>query len=161
MNQEPRKRPNMLNFILILVLIIAILLVTLTNNLNTQVTTLLGTIAGYIFGVTIDPRLLKPTGINSMPFAKIKIIQAPGVVSKEVSLDGSDSTDPAGLQLTYKWEISSAPKGSEAKIEKSTDVTASFNPKVAGTYEIKLTVSNQLQDSKPETVKIQAENPDE
>lgn len=157
MRQEPRKRPNMLNFILILVLITAILLVTLTNNLTAQVTTLLGAIAGYIFGVTTDPRILKPpTGMDGIPSAKINVVKLASVAAgNSVTLDASDSTDPAGLKLTYKWEVSS--KASSSQPDNPTAVRTDLTLDKEGSYEIKLTVNNGLQDSQPETVQITKE----
>jgi len=58
------------------------------------------------------------------------------------NLDGSSSSDPGNLSLTYSWAISTNPIGSTATIDNRTTATPTFTPDIAGFYTISLTVSN-------------------
>jgi len=67
-------------------------------------------------------------------------------------LDGSASTDPGDLALTFTWELVSAPATSiltTADIEETTDVMPEFVPDVAGTYVFSLVVDNGTEESPP------------
>lgn len=59
-----------------------------------------------------------------------------------VTLDGSNSTDPDGDELSYQWSIASAPAGSTATITNATEVIATFVPDVPGSYTLRLTVDD-------------------
>ncbi len=65
-----------------------------------------------------------------------------------IQVDGSESYDPGGSRLTYKWEKISAPQGSAAQpISPSSAITKYFVD-LAGEHTLKLTVTNEygLQD---------------
>ena len=81
------------------------------------------------------------------------------VVGETVTLNGSKSTDPLGLPLTYKWSLVSAPKGSKATISNPTAKIASFVPDLPGTYVVQLTVYDGFLYSSPATAEIQAVTP--
>lgn len=59
-----------------------------------------------------------------------------------VTLDGSESSDPEGEELTYQWKIERAPQGSAATIGDATAATTPFNPDMLGHYKIELAVSD-------------------
>ncbi len=59
-----------------------------------------------------------------------------------VTLDGSSSSDPQGLPLTYDWQIAFAPSGSQALLSDPTNATPTFTPDVYGIYIFSLTVSD-------------------
>ncbi len=63
-------------------------------------------------------------------------------VGEEVTLDGSNTTDPDTQNLSYFWSFTSKPTDSNAAIGSATTPTATFTPDVAGTYEVKLAVSD-------------------
>lgn len=64
-----------------------------------------------------------------------------GTVGSTVALNGSAS-DPDGDQLTIKWEIATAPSGSNTTISNASSATASFVPDVAGPYTLKITADD-------------------
>ena len=59
-----------------------------------------------------------------------------------VVLNGNGSTDPDGTALTFHWEFVSRPAGSAATLQNSGTSTPTFTADVAGTYEVRLTVSD-------------------
>lgn len=65
------------------------------------------------------------------------------VIDTEIILDGSNSYDPDGDEITsYNWRIVSAPALSTSAITNASSDTASFIPDVGGTYVIGLIVSD-------------------
>jgi len=76
-----------------------------------------------------------------------------------VTLDGSGSSDPSGLSLTYSWEFVSEPPGSSATLSDPTAVSPSFMVDTLGDYIIKLVVTNsEGAASQPATVTISTYN---
>ncbi len=59
-----------------------------------------------------------------------------------LTLDGSGSHDANGDALTYAWSILSAPSGSTVTIANPSAVNPLFTPDLAGTYVIRLMVSD-------------------
>jgi hypothetical protein len=71
----------------------------------------------------------------------------------EVCLDGANSHDPGGLELTFGWSMVSVPEDSlvtTADITAADTVTACFTPDSAGSYAVALVVNNGLIDSEPD-----------
>jgi len=74
-----------------------------------------------------------------------------------VTLDGSQSYDLDGDDLTYAWTFTSVPQGStitDADLSDPTGVSPSFTPDVLGTYELELVVNDGEVDSAPATVTV-------
>lgn len=65
-------------------------------------------------------------------------------VAAVVTLDGSGSSDPAGLSLGYQWSLDSAPVGSQAALDNTAVVAPKFSPDLAGEYQLSLQVTNTL-----------------
>lgn len=76
-------------------------------------------------------------------------------------LDGSNTFDPDSEleDLTYAWEITEAPEGSDASVTSSTDDPdmATFNPDMVGEYTIRLTVTDPDDNSASVEVTIEAD----
>jgi hypothetical protein len=65
------------------------------------------------------------------------------VVGSTVTLNGSASTNPSGIgTLSYSWQFTGLPTGSNATLANANTVSPSFIMDVAGTYTIQLTVNN-------------------
>lgn len=73
-----------------------------------------------------------------------------------VVLDGSESSDADGDNLTYNWSFASEPDGSSAMLSDSTVVNPTFTADVDGTYVISLVVNDGTVDSEPDTVTVTA-----
>ena len=81
---------------------------------------------------------------------------APGAT---VTLNGSGSTDPQGLPLTYSWSLITRPTGSNASLSASNIVNPTFVTDLPGTYVAQLTVNNGfLSSTTPATVTIATVN---
>jgi hypothetical protein len=87
-----------------------------------------------------DPINWRPR-YNTIPYAiagndkKVRI-------NSIVNLDGSSSSDPAGLPLTYNWILVSKPTGSKSVLTNATSVKNAFTPDVKGNYILSLQVDN-------------------
>jgi uncharacterized protein YjdB len=64
------------------------------------------------------------------------------VKGNEVMVDGSGSSDPDGDSLSFTWEMTTKPGDSNVTFGTVSNATASLMPDVAGTYTLKLTVSD-------------------
>ena len=68
-------------------------------------------------------------------------------VGETVYLSGTESHDPGGNSLSYRWTLVSSPPKSLAIISDSSDAHASFRADVEGTYQVELVVNNGFVDS--------------
>lgn len=73
----------------------------------------------------------------------------------EVTLDGSNSSDPAQLSISYSWSLET-PSDSSASLSDANTVSPTFTADVSGEYVASLTVNNGFVDSASSTVTIQA-----
>jgi hypothetical protein len=79
-------------------------------------------------------------------------------VGAVVTLDGSSSSDPAGLPLNYRWTFTEVPTGSTAALTGETTVHPTFVPDKKGAYRVRLVVDNGTQTSRPDVVVITVRN---
>jgi hypothetical protein len=74
-----------------------------------------------------------------------------------LQLDGSGSYDPDGLDVSWDWELNSAPAGSDlttSDIEDTEDMNPVFVPDIGGTYVFTLTVFNGTEYSPPSSLSV-------
>jgi Tol biopolymer transport system component len=75
-------------------------------------------------------------------------------VGDVVQLDGSGSSDPEGLTLTYSWSLTQTPPGSAAYLTDPTAVNSTFTVDVEGEYRATLTVTDPGNQSDPDEVVV-------
>ena len=76
------------------------------------------------------------------------------LVNTSVTLDGSSSSDPSSLPLTYTWSVVSGP--SSVTLSDINAIKPTFTPDAVGEYEISLIVNNGSKNSVADTVLITA-----
>ncbi|MEW5800484.1 MAG: PKD domain-containing protein, partial [bacterium] len=81
-------------------------------------------------------------------------------VTDTVTLDGKGSSDVDGDALTYSWSFVSRPSGSSAVLSNPAAVNPAFVMDVAGIYSVQLIVSDGIESSFPDTVRIETAPPD-
>src|SRR5260221_9911415 len=79
-------------------------------------------------------------------------------VGNTVQLDGTASTDPDGLRITYSWSLVSIPTGSTATLRNPTGPTPIFVVDKSGNYTVQLVVSDGELTSAPSQVVISTKN---
>ena len=73
-------------------------------------------------------------------------------------LDGSQSSDPDGDELSFEWVILSEPDGAAAQFDDATQVAPRLQAQAPGTYEIELTVTDPEGASGHDTIVVTLEN---
>lgn len=85
------------------------------------------------------------TGGTGTPVARISALSGT-LVGETVSMNGAPSS---GGILSYTWTLVARPAGSSAVLSDSTGVTTSFTADQAGSYRVRLMVSDGTRDSQP------------
>jgi len=94
-----------------------------------------------INGCKHDP---KPT--NTSPISNAGGDQTT-LVDNEVTLDGSNSKDLDGDNISYQWSVRSAPEGSNASLSATNVIAPTLIPDMVGIYLIELVVNDGQTDS--------------
>lgn len=77
-------------------------------------------------------------------------------IGRAVTLDGRQSFDPDGDQISFAWTLTSRPAGSSATLNSPSLVKPSFNADVAGTYRASLVVNDGKVSSVASEITLQA-----
>jgi hypothetical protein len=93
-----------------------------------------------------DTVLISVTEANIIPVANAGPDQSVSTNSL-VSLDGSGSVDSNQDQLTFLWDITSRPQGSNVTLSSSNGSTTTFSPDEDGTYLVSLVVNDGIAQS--------------
>ncbi len=78
---------------------------------------------------------------NKAPIAEIKTDSTDVAINSATTLDGSDSYDPNGSLITYRWSIYD-PDGNDVTPTNNTNSTITFTPTQTGSYRAMLSVSD-------------------
>lgn len=97
---------------------------------------------------TSHDQVIVTAGTTTPPVADAGIVQI-AILGASINLDGSGSYDQDGLPqpITYQWSLVSIPGGSiltNPNIANSNTVSASFVPDIAGSYVVRLAVSDRM-----------------
>ena len=79
-------------------------------------------------------------------------------IGATVQLDGTNSTDSTGTQLTYTWSFVSIPSGSAAALSNPTAPKPTFVADVYGNYTVQLVVNDGYHSSAPSQVIISTQD---
>lgn len=79
-------------------------------------------------------------------------------IGDTVSLDGSGSSDADGDVLSFMWSLETLPAGSLSVLDDPHAVNPKFVVDVFGTYIAELKVSDGLEESAPDSVRIDTDN---
>ncbi len=78
-------------------------------------------------------------------------------VGDKVALDGSNSSDPNGDELSYQWKLSSKPSQSKANLSNAKAVDPTFKADLPGDYKVQLIVTDRWgKSSEPHIITISA-----
>lgn len=73
-----------------------------------------------------------------------------------VTLNGSNSSDASGSNLSFNWSLVTVPFGSMATLSDPTAETPTFSPDIGGIYRASLSVANGSANSAADSVTIVA-----
>ncbi|MEO6203518.1 MAG: PKD domain-containing protein [Nitrospirales bacterium] len=91
-----------------------------------------------------QPIVVKNVFINTTPTAVINVTSAlPANVCSTVKLSGTSSSDPGGIVASYLWTLT-RPNGSAATLSSNTSSTPEFKADKAGTFGVRLVVTDDL-----------------
>jgi hypothetical protein len=102
-----------------------------------------------------DSLILTAEPANTLPVADAGPDQSVPI-GASVVLDGTGSTDPEDDLLNYTWRFKSKPNGSGASIAATGQGLAGFVADLEGNYLVELLVDDGVLVSKPDTVKVTA-----
>lgn len=102
-----------------------------------------------------DQVQINVNGENEAPIADAGPDQTVDV-GDTVVMNGSDSDDPDGDEITFAWTLAGKPGASTSFLDAPTDALSEFVPDVAGTYIVQLIVSDGITTSSVDSAIITA-----
>jgi hypothetical protein len=111
-----------------------------------------------IWGLPSSPDYVTVSTTNTRPVASAGADIAVTLIGTAVNLDGSQSYDDDGDNLSFSWTIRTAPSGNAATLDDAAIATPSFVPDVYGDYVIELIVSDTWSQSDPDEVVVSFAN---
>ncbi len=142
---------------------------TKVKNASSSTAQLTPDVAGlYVVALVVDNGLLSSEADTAVIRASIEDTEAPIAVAGEditgmdcttITLNGTESSDPDGAELSFLWDLQSRPDGSAAStgsFGNRTEAITTFFPDVAGDYVISLSVFDGETWSLPDELTITA-----
>lgn len=132
------------------------------DNQNSAITTFTAPDINIDETLTFELTVTDDDGDSSTDSVNVKIMHvnnAPISVTGEytaiiqfdtIELDGSQSSDLDGDELSYSWSVLTAPENSASTIINSSSALATFEPDINGTYTLALTVSDGILENQSE-----------
>jgi len=122
----------------------------LSNSNLSQPTFISDVVGTYTFSLTVSDGVLT-SEVDTVELIVSRLNTAPLAdagrdqnifIGDEVTLDGSNSSDAEGDDLTYNWTIISKPESSLAELADSNTSYSTFTPDIEGVYSVQLIVSD-------------------
>jgi RHS repeat-associated protein len=104
-----------------------------------------------------DTVVITVSSSNTPPTANAGLDQT-AAIGDTVTLDGSASSDADGDSLSFSWSLITVPDGSNSELSEATVVRPTFNPDLAGLYQVSLMVSDGQSESIEDVVEIQVDS---
>lgn len=110
-------------------------------------------------GTNSEPASVTISTYNTMPIAEAGPDQAVILVGSEIQLDGSQSYDEDGDNITYQWVLLQKPDGSDAVLSNPTAIDPNFVADKNGDYIITLIVTDCWgSSSESDSIKVSFDN---
>ncbi|MDY6934409.1 MAG: S8 family serine peptidase [Spirochaetota bacterium] len=106
------------------------------------------------YGLVSIPDEVLVSTYNSIPVANAGADQTLTEIGSIVELDGTDSYDDDGDEITYSWAFITKPSGSSATLSDPNSATPTFEYDNYGDFIVELSVSDEWSHSEPDSVII-------
>lgn len=100
-----------------------------------------------------QPKNISFNSFNTKPSAKIEVDKRSS--PPHLKFKSSAVIDADRQRLTYQWALLYKPQDSKAELDNLTSTTTTLNSDVSGTYIVQLLVSDGIEISTPETLKVE------